>query len=177
MSILKKILGRSDRPDVDKLQAENNSKELRKALKYEQDAAVRASAASALGNIESDTKSRVQTLKSGLLKQSLEASIVRSEDMLADALLNDSNVAVRLEAVNQLGRLGQEDQFVDLFVAALQQEEDAGVRKAILACLGKAADPRAIEALGELAANDSDESVREEAKRTLQQISGDSATG
>ena len=174
MSILKKLFGRSNPPDVEKLQAENDSKGLRNALTYEDDPAVRASAASALGNIESDTKSKVEELKSGLLKQSLEESLVRSEDMLGHALLNDSNAAVRLEAVNQLGKLGRGDQFVELFVAALEQEEDPRVQKVIIAWLASNDDPRAGEALQQ-AADHKDEHVRDEVTRALQQRPGDSS--
>ena len=89
-------------------------------------------------------------------------------DLLSRAVRDDS-VDVRLQAAQALGQAGG-DQAVPMLASLLQNDPDASVRLAVASLLGTYKDPVAASALI-AAANDADQSVRDEAKRGLERHS------
>jgi HEAT repeat protein len=86
-------------------------------------------------------------------------------DLLSRAVRDDS-VDVRLQAAQALGQAGG-DHALPALASLLQNDPDASVRRAVAGFLGTSKDPVAASALM-AAANDADQSVRDEANRGLE---------
>ena len=82
--------------------------------------------------------------------------------------LSSDNKEVRIAAISALGKCGDESAMHQLI--GLLRDPDADIRCAAVEALGTMANPRSLEFVKQAMNNESDEKVREKAKRAVNQI-------
>ncbi|MFC6827146.1 HEAT repeat domain-containing protein [Halopelagius fulvigenes] len=87
---------------------------------------------------------------------------------LSDRATSDPNADVRREAIDALGRLGEEPARVAEAMASVLADDDTALRRAAVTALGRVGGPEARRLLRETAANDPHEAVREHARAKLE---------
>lgn len=131
------LFDRLNKPDIEKLERNNDKEGLIKALSYQSDSEVRRKATFALGRIGDK----------------------RAVDQLIIAL-KDSDIDVRFGAANALGII-KDPKSIDPLISALKDSESWLVREQAAEALGKIKDPRAVNPLI-VALKDSKSSARDD---------------